>query len=228
MFLRNGKKTLLFLFLVMTAFVLSGCSKDRDYTDRDADRLAKSCVGLFSDCELVSKDIDGTDNPEEKRYADTLWTYKEKGERGLTFHVSEQHKDVWVDGSTLKVSSLNTDYDTQLLMYCTKQYDLTCEISPCTEADFVSSRQYVSFRYSCETEEEIDAVADEVASFLKVVKKNGCNINANPGRFVFILGSGERKNTMYYDIDDVAEAGEELRVDLKEELKSTTSGEHQP
>ena len=87
------KKRMLAAALLIFA-CLSVCSCNRDYSADDAKKLVKS---RNIKAELVS---------EEEAGEDTIWTFREKGKRGLVFLVVEDHYTASIDASSWEASRL--------------------------------------------------------------------------------------------------------------------------
>ncbi len=94
---------------LLAGALFSACN--RDYSSDDAVRMVRS---NRVKAELVS---------EEERDEDTVWTFREKGKRGLEFQVIEDHYMTGIDSSEWEASRLYSNYSAVLTRYYLDRYD---------------------------------------------------------------------------------------------------------
>ena len=100
---------------VLLGVSLTSCNKD--YTYADAKRYVKQLgVKKF---ESVS---------EEEYDEDTVWTFREKNDRGLEFHVVEDHYLTGIDTASFEASEMYADYDSTIFRYYNDELSCSGEI----------------------------------------------------------------------------------------------------
>ena len=147
------------------ALFLTGC--DRDYTDKDADKLANSRVGLFG-CSLIDKKA--FDNGHE--YEDTIWTYEENGWRNLEFHVLEHHYRSGIDDSSWESGELVTDYDARVMSYYLDSYFLGANVSHSYEQSGSDFMYPYVFTYNCYDRNDVQTAVKEICNFMDYVDRH--------------------------------------------------------
>ena len=202
-------KRVFLILIVLICLCLTGCG-DKDYTDKDADKLAKSCAGIFG-VERVDKETISTD----LEYDNTLWTYREKGYRNVEFHVYENHYTTGVDSALWSTGDLMTDYDSQVLKYYLQYCHVSCDVKPRQESqtDFLYPLKFV---YQCSSRQEVKNAEAEILDFLKNVPNDfvyGMSSSYND-QFVIHFKSNLMDYEFEMDLKDMKHNSDRLEKDI--------------
>ena len=149
------KRIIAAILLIMTA--LSVCSCNRDYSVDDAKKLVKS--------HNVKADLISEEDIEE----DTIWTFQEKGKRGMVFQVIEDHYMTGIDGSSWEASRLYSNYSALLAdMYVEEYGKLTAKV----DKEFRNGYLYsTTLRYTFKDRDDLRDKCGEAKDFVAFLKK---------------------------------------------------------
>ncbi len=171
------KRILTIALLILTA--VSVCSCNRDYSVDDAKKLVKS---HNVKAELIS---------EEDVEKDTIWTFREKGDRGMEFQVIEDHYMTGIDSSTWEASRLYSNYSAVLAdMYVDDYAGLSAEVDREYRNGYLYSTK---LSYSFTDRDDLRAKTEEAKAFADFLrKKNKENSSLFSSSQVFSLETNYR------------------------------------